>query len=194
MSNKVVDGIVGVDFRNNPITGKGTLTKDEKIVVSCNIRPAGGSTVAAKNPDIKVKFLARVDASVSLWDGKKQGPHVIPYLSLTVMGTETPTGQSSVFLSSKVDNDNNRVQYKNFLLSDDVNDTLKKEFERATEEYIEKVKNGISIVTVNSTVKHAEDFINLSKKYASQRPARTQPAAVPAVISTVQAALAEEAM
>jgi len=176
--NKTVDCIKNM-FNNNTtksISGKGTLTEDGKFVVGATVRV---SNFDSKNPTLwklttkqtaMIAVVARIDISIALWDEEKneQGAWVIPYLSARQMAMKDIQTQAiSEFVAYHEDNTGN-AQYKNFLLSNDLHNTIELEVSRASLEAVERIKNGE--VNYGSSMGAAVSLIDAAARIAEVRP------------------------
>jgi len=101
----------------------------------------------------------RVDVNISTWNGS-QGEIIVPYLSCRVTEIEGSFGSMTRF-GTPFDNGDDRKQYKNALISDELFDTMQQAMGIAVEKCMDEFEKGGTTSII--TNKYLSDSRRLSK-------------------------------
>lgn len=174
---KTVSNVKSLDFGMNEVITDGVLTSDEKFVIAGIARPGNTEqwNVSQRNEGVQTQITMRYDMSLSLWDNENgcQGPAVIPYFSVRMMQTALAGGGGSQFYASSIDNDarGQRAQYKNLVVSEEINEAIKECLDYCNTKFIESVEKGEPLATTTrSSVKNADALIKAAAKVNALRP------------------------
>ncbi len=166
MSRKQVSDISVKNAMGEFVKTIGVVSADERFVVGCvgrmNPKPVWKEKTNEETGNVtRSRISMRIDANVSLWDNEKgQGAVVIPYLSCRTIEIEGGFG-SMIRFGTPFDNDNDRKQYKNALISEDLWETMQEALGAAADACINAAEKGeVSAISAN---KHISDPKRLSK-------------------------------
>jgi len=166
MERKIVKGISLKNAMNEYVKTTGVVSEDGKFVVGAvarmNRTPVWKKKVNEETGnETRSRVPARVDINISLWsDEGEQGTVIMPYLSGRVIEIEGGFGSMQRFGTS-FDNGNDRLQYKNTLINEDLFETINIAMGLAVDECIEAAEKGeVTLVAGN---KYLTDPKRLSK-------------------------------
>ena len=168
---KVVQNIQMKTGLGNFVSGQGTLTEDERYVVSGVGRHTGETQFkpSTRTPGVETKIDMRFDIAVSEYENGAQGDQVIPYLSMRLLSIKSArSGLRQVLVG--VDNDTNR-QFKNLVISDKIWEAVKAECGRAAREASQRVIEGKSLTIISNVDlgTNSAEFAQAASMVAEQR-------------------------